>query len=56
MSKKNYIYIAELVNYYLQDDLTNFDTFLFNLATYFKEDNPSFNKNKFIAACYKDST
>jgi len=55
MTKKNYTYIAELVNFYLQDDMTTFDDFLFDLGNYFKEDNPRFNKDKFFKACHKST-
>ena len=52
MTKQNYIAISKIINHQLRD--THFIIPLVNtLSNYFADDNPRFNKNKFIEACLK---
>lgn len=55
MTKKNYIIIAEIFNDNLDKDEERFffNDFIHRLGDYFQLDNPTFNKQKFIDACYK---
>lgn len=53
LMKKNYKAIAEIVDKYnaIQMDYYDFGNFVSDLATYFKEDNPNFDREKFLTAC-----
>ena len=69
MTKKNYIRIAKAINEQRQIALNikqdqkeigearlhGIASVMYHLAEYFREDNPRFNQEKFIDACYKET-
>lgn len=52
LSKKHYTRIANILNQNLVNN-KSLDDVVADLASYFKEDNPAFNKQRFYDACYK---
>ena len=58
MTKKDYIAIAEIIKTKLdQDEITETSLifkFIQSMADYFEQDNPRFNRGKFIHACHNN--
>lgn len=50
MSRKNYEAIAKILK-----EAKYRDNIIDDLADYFEDDNPNFNRDRFIAACLKDN-
>jgi len=57
LSKKHYKAIAQIINNFhvFPKTLESIDDIVADLATYFKRDNPDFDKQKFYDACYKEA-
>lgn len=55
LSRKHYKAIADIMNRYslLHPVEFTIDDCIADLATYFKQDNPRFDKQRFYDACYK---
>lgn len=51
LSRKHYIRIAEIIKSEKEKGLM-MNELIEDLAKYFEEENPNFDKNKFIQACY----
>ena len=53
MSKKHYIKIARIIKSYTNNNVEkiHYQTLVYDLSKYFKQDNPKFNEKKFIEAC-----
>lgn len=57
LTKKDYVAIAKIVNKsYAGDSSTEFELPALEkrLADYFEQDNPKFNRQRFLDACFKD--
>ena len=57
MTKKDYIKQAKIISKYTKTDVT-FDMYSYvkDLSEVFKEDNPKFDKERFLEACYEQNT
>jgi hypothetical protein len=51
MTKKDYIRVAHTINRFLQEE--NIDAMINDFCLWFLKDNPRFNKDKFINACFE---
>lgn len=53
MSKKHYIQIARIIKSYTNNDIKKipYQTLVYDLSKYFKQDNPRFNEKRFSEAC-----
>ena len=50
MTRKDYIKLASLIEQYPSNK--DKDSFVSRLADYLEQDNPNFNRGKFVHACY----
>ena len=57
MTKKDYIKQAKIISKYTKTDVT-FDMYSYvkDLSEVFKEDNPKFDRERFLEACYEQNT
>ena len=57
MTKKDYIKHAKIISKYTEEGVT-FDMYSYieDLSDTFKQDNPRFDKERFLEACYEQNT
>lgn len=55
MTRKDYIVISKILNNYVEENSTvglEFEKLVFDFVDMFQEDNPRFNREKFLEAVY----